>query len=303
MCLARRTGSFTQGSSWLGLTAPTVDFCASVGGCDLYIPSGVTLNTESLNGVLNIQFNVITVTSGGIFQLGTTGVAGGFSFFYQFIFIIYGQLGYVSSDNTGIRIPFGSSFNLFSGASISTTVSISLLVYNPTTNAIVGSGVSLQNGVSQGLFVEVSSTGVIKQNTVYTFTAAASGSFSSSLTWVGGVLPSGNCFIRIPANVVVTFTGAVLNVNIQVLTIDGTFTVESTGGVGFAFAYAINIMINAGGTFQDQTDINQIYCQPDTLFTFLVGSLFVGSNTQVFSYNGVSPSGSVVDSVVLGPFK
>ena len=300
MCLARRTGSFTQGSSWLGLTAPTVDFCASVGGCDLYIPSGVTLDTESLNGVLNIQFNLITVTSGGIFQLGTTGVAGGFSFFYQFIFIVYGQLGYVSSDNTGIRIPFGTDFNLFSGASISASASVSLSIYNTATNTTVGSALTLQTGTSSGVFVAVSSSGDVEQNTGGTFIAARSGSFNVSNTWVGGVLPSGNCFIRIPAKLKVTFIGAVLNLNLQMLTIDGTFTVVSTGSVGFAFGFGINIIINAGGTFRDQTDNHRIYCKSDTLFTFLSGSSFAGSNTQICSYNGSSPSTCSGSSFSLG---
>ena len=300
MCLARRTGSFTQGSSWLGLTAPTVDFCASVGGCDLYIPSGVTLDTESLNGVLNIQFNLITVTSGGIFQLGTTGVAGGFSFFYQFIFIIYGQLGYVSSDNTGIRIPFGSDFNLFAGASISATLNVSLLVYNPTTNATAGPGLTLQTGTSSGVFVAVSSSGDIEQNSGGTFIAARTGSFDVAATWIGGVVPSGNCSVIIPANLIVDFTGGVLSVSIRTLTIDGTFTVISTGGVGFGFTFSINIIVRGGGTFQDQTDNNQLCFQSDSIFTILPSGSFIGSNTQVFTCPGSPPTVGVGVSVTVG---
>ena len=55
MCLGRRSGSFSANTTWLGGVAPTTDFCGSVGGCDLYLPSGLTITTEALSGELSIQ--------------------------------------------------------------------------------------------------------------------------------------------------------------------------------------------------------------------------------------------------------
>ena len=67
-----------------------------------------------------------------------------------------------------------------------------------------------------------------------TYTAVQSGAFDNIATW-GGVVPTGICYIVIPSGFTVTFTGSVLSVNVITLTIDGTFQVTSTGGVGFAF--------------------------------------------------------------------
>ena len=70
MCLVRQSGEFNVGLTWLGGVAPTVDFCGGAGGCDLFIPTGFSLSTVSLNGVLNIRFNVIVVKEGATFELG-----------------------------------------------------------------------------------------------------------------------------------------------------------------------------------------------------------------------------------------
>ena len=66
------------------------------------------------------------------------------------------------------------------------------------------------------------------------------------------------------------------------------------------FHFAINVLIGSGGSFQDQTDNNRIYCRPDTLFTFLDGGLFTGLDTIVFTYTGTSPSVGVGNSFTFG---
>ena len=132
-----------------------------------------------------------------------------------------------------------------------------------------------------------------------TYTAVASGGFNESATW-GGTAPSGRCYIVIPAGFTVTFTGSLLSVNVITLTIDGVFQVSSTGATGFAFGFLINIMIRNGGSFQDQTDNNRIYCRPDSIFTFLAGGTFSGLDTVVSTYTGALPSAGVGTTFTLG---
>ena len=132
------------------------------------------------------------------------------------------------------------------------------------------------------------------------YVAVQSGSFIDSTTWSGGIIPFGNCSITIPANIIVTFTGTVVNVNIRVFTIAGTFTVVSTGSVGFAFAFSINIMIRSGGTFQDQTNNNQLCFQSDSVLTILPGASFVGASTRVFTCSSSPPTVGVGASVTVG---
>lgn len=139
-----------------------------------------------------------------------------------------------------------------------------------------------------------------------TLTATQSGSFDDGATW-GGTIPSGACYIIIPAGITVTFTGTKLNIYVITLTIDGTFQVVSTGGIGFTFGYSINILVRSGGVFADQTDTHIIFCRRDSVLTFLPGASFIGSNTQITAYtifflfpvNGLSYT---LGSSIAGPF-
>lgn len=159
MCLARRSGRFRTPSTWLGGVAPTVDFCGSAGGCDLFVPGGFSLTTESLNGELDIQFNVIEVAAGGSLKLGTTGSSTGFRFKFKTTLNVYGSLEDVTSGAGGISITSGSGLNMFFGARFVSSGSVSLRIFNPTTGAIVGTGPSLSSATTGPLFVGVESDG------------------------------------------------------------------------------------------------------------------------------------------------
>ena len=165
MCLARRSGSFTTGSTWLGGVAPTTDFCGSAGGCDLYVPTGFTLSTESLNGVLNIRFNVLIITSGATLQLGAAGLTAGFRFSFTVTLNNYGILQDVTGSSGGIFLVTGSNFNFFAGGSFSSAVATALRIYDSTTGATTGTSLTLSASFSGPLFVSVSSTGQISTST------------------------------------------------------------------------------------------------------------------------------------------
>ena len=134
-----------------------------------------------------------------------------------------------------------------------------------------------------------------------------SGSFEDPTTWIGGVVPSGPCSIFIPNNLHLNFTGPVLDIQVFTLTIDGTFTVISTGDLGFTFASTINIIVREGATLVDQTNNHQLYVLADSLFTFFAGASFIGLNTQVFTYTSQPATGSLgvsfsFGSSLSGPF-
>ena len=174
MCLARRSGSFSTSSTWLGGVAPTVNFCALAGGCGLYLSSGFTLSTESLNGELNIQFNTITILSGSTFQLGASGLTSGFRFRYVTTINCYGIIQDVTSGTGGIYFPLSSSFNLFTGSRFVSVVPTFLRIYNTTTGSTIGTSLSLSASLSGPFYVAVSSNGEISTST----TSKASSHFS-----------------------------------------------------------------------------------------------------------------------------
>ena len=165
MCLARRSGSFTTASTWLGGVAPTVDFCGGAGGCDLSLPNDFTLSTESLNGELNIQFNVIDIAASATFQLGTAGSPGGFRFKFKTTLNANGAIEDATGGTGGILVPFGSNFNLFGTARFVSSVATFLRVFDPTTGATLGDGLSLSASLSIPFFVGVSSGGEIATST------------------------------------------------------------------------------------------------------------------------------------------
>ena len=136
--------------------------------------------------------------------------------------------------------------------------------------------------------------------TSLTYIATRSGEFDDEDTWTDGFVPSGDCSVIIPTGLTVTFTGTLLNVSISTLTISGTFTIISTGGIGFGFAFGINIIVKSGGTLKDQTDNNRIYTRADSVFTFLPGASFTGSNTRVLTFTGTAPGEGVGASVTFG---
>ena len=136
--IARISGSFTDGATWLGGLAPTVDFCNLVGGCGLYIPSGCSLLTASLSGRLDIKFAWITVASGGTFSLGALDWTGGFRFMFGFIFNIYGTLNFLSTTGGSIYLPYGCGFNYYTGASFLSSLTINLRGFDVTLGDVDG---------------------------------------------------------------------------------------------------------------------------------------------------------------------
>jgi hypothetical protein len=166
MCIVADSGSFTKDSSWLGGIAPSVSFCSDVGSCGLFIPPGLSLDTDSLNGQLDIDFNLVTVSLGASFKLGSPKSTRGFRFRKALKLVIYGEIDYKADVSAGIFIPFKSQFNCYPGSSITAESSITLKIVNPLNDETVGPGVPLAVGISGAFFVDVSETGSPSISTV-----------------------------------------------------------------------------------------------------------------------------------------
>ena len=157
--IAGVSGGFNAGGTWLGGIVPTADFCASIGGCGLYISSGCDLDTSELGGELNINFNAISIASGGTFSLGSTGSSTGFRFLFNCQFNIFGILNFVSSAG-GLYLPFGSAFNLFGGAQISSSIAVEVRTYDVKIGGVGTIVSSFTSSFSGTFYVSVSVEGV-----------------------------------------------------------------------------------------------------------------------------------------------
>jgi len=161
-CIAGTSGSFTEVSTWIGGIVPTVDFCASVGGCGLYIPSGCSLSTASLNGELKINFRKITVSSGGTFELGTSGLSIGFRFLFIFRFDIIGTLSF-SASSGNIFLPFGCAFNFFSGAKFQSSFTLQIRIFSLSVGGEGSLLTSIDSAFTGPFTVSISETGEITE--------------------------------------------------------------------------------------------------------------------------------------------
>ena len=163
--LPRRSGEFTDSNSWFGRKAPSSNVCERAGGCSLQIVTSVSLSTASLNGNLDIRFNIVVVSIISTLQIGTPGFGGGFRFRFEVQLNIFGILAEVSGTAGGIFVPPGSKLNFFPGASFTSIVATHLYVYDPNTNAILTS-ITLEVSLTGPFYVSVAISGTISTSTI-----------------------------------------------------------------------------------------------------------------------------------------
>jgi len=160
------SGSFTDDETWLGGFAPTKDLCDLQGGCGLYIPSGCSLLTASLSGQLDINFDSVTVASGGTFELGALDWTGGFRFMFECIFNVYGTLDFLPTSGGNIYLPFGCGFNFYTDASFESSVTINLMTFDASLGAVEGTLMtSLSSDFSGPYYAAVSTDGTVETDT------------------------------------------------------------------------------------------------------------------------------------------
>ena len=158
------SSEFSSRRSWLGGRPPTRAGCALAGGAGLSISAGFSLSTASLNGELDMNFDLIIIEASSRFQLGTPGSSAGFRFQFRLKLQIYGALEVVSGGTGGIYIPAGSAVNFFPGASFVSAAATSLIVYNPLGGAIL-STFALSSSITGPFYISVSLSGTVVSNT------------------------------------------------------------------------------------------------------------------------------------------
>jgi hypothetical protein len=317
--IASVSGSITTAGTWLGGIAPTATVCASVGGCGLYVAPGCALTTAGLNNQLNINFNSITVASGGGFTC-SPDVAGAFTFVFSFsITLLSGGTFQDQTTSNQLYCPINSVFTFFSGAVfVGTNTKISTYSSLPAAGS-VGATTTVPSPLTSAFTIAIISTTSIQTFTKVTFIAYVSGSITTAGTWLGGILPTadvcnaaGGCGLYIAPGCTLTTDGLnnQLTINFNSIMIDtgSTFLVGSSGVTGgFTFTFPINIIVLKGGKLQDQTSNNQIYFLSGSALTVYPGGFFVGTNTQIFLYTTLPATGSLgvsytIGSNVAGPF-
>ena len=143
--IVRQSGSFSATATWLTGFNPTAAICSAVGGCGIYIPTGIILDTQGLGGILSINITIIIVERGARFVLIPSLENSRFTFRFSFVFEIYGTLefrGSLTVQTGGIYVVGGTDLNFYEGGAFESNIFITLFVYNIVTNEIIGTGVS-----------------------------------------------------------------------------------------------------------------------------------------------------------------
>ena len=154
------SSEFSSKSTWLGGRPPTAAGCALAGGAGLSISAGFSLSTASLNGQLDMNFDLISIEASARFRMGTFGSAFGFKFQFQLKLQIYGVLADATGGTGGIYVPVGSIINFFPGGSFFSLVATSLVVYDLLTGAIL-SRMTLDSSVTGPFYITISMSGII----------------------------------------------------------------------------------------------------------------------------------------------
>ncbi|CAF4302230.1 unnamed protein product, partial [Adineta steineri] len=261
--IAINSGDFTAAGTFLGGFAPSADICS--GGCGIEVISGVTLSTAGLNGALNFDITSITVATGATFQLGTPGASTGFKFSSAVTLSISGHMSFVGSGGY-IRLPPGSDFNITAGGAFSSAMSVSIEIFDLLTGLAIGPLQTLGTLISGGTFtLSVSASGSATTagtatisgggSGSVTFLATKSGELTDATVWSGGLAPSGNFSLSIPAGITITISGGTLSLQMLRCDVYGTLALGS-GSATFTFAFPPTIIVRSSGKLLDQTSSN-----------------------------------------------
>ena len=306
------SGNFRASGTWLAGNIPTADTCRLVGGCGLFISSGCRLSTADLNGQLDINFSSVTITSGAFFQLNSGSSGGGFTFAFAISIIV--QAGGSLQDQTSTNRIYclsSSVLTFFSGASFSGSNTVIFKFSSLPASGSLGANFTIGSSISGAFTFAILRTGEIQTFNRVTFIAAVSGSITATGTWLGGTAPTvdtcasaGGCglFISSGCTLSTADLNGQLDINFSSVTITSGASLQLNSGRSgdFTFAFAVSIIVQAGGSLQDQTSTNRIYCLSSSVLTFFSGASFSGSNTVIFKFSSLPASGSLGANFTIG---
>ncbi|CAM4833497.1 unnamed protein product [Rotaria magnacalcarata] len=307
--IAIQSGGFTATGTFLGGFAPSADICS--GGCGIQVISGVTLSTADLNGVLNFQIISITVASGATFALGTPGASTGFKFTSAVKLSISGHMSFVGSGGN-IMLPPGSNFNIAAGGDFSSTISVSIEIFDLLTGLAIGPLQTLGTLISGGTFtLSVSASGSVAAGGTasvsgggagsITFLANKSGDLTDATVWSGGVAPYGKFSLSIPAGITITISGATLSLEMIRCDVSGTLALGS-GSDTFTFAFPPTIIVRSGGQLLDKTTKKVFMFPSSSIIAILSGGGFAAAGTALTIVKGGVAGASFTVTSASGPF-
>ena len=164
--ICRRNGGILSPFTYLGSFTPSVAVCGG-SGCGIYIPTGITLSTSEVSGVMTIQISYVGVATGAALSLGSPGVSG-FIFASIVQIEVNGTLSFVGSGGS-LQVPAGSACNMYSGASFtSPTVSSIPIQTIDTSGNNLGTPLPLAAGQAGPFYINIPSTGIVTSNTIST---------------------------------------------------------------------------------------------------------------------------------------
>ncbi|CAF4830719.1 unnamed protein product, partial [Rotaria socialis] len=303
--IAVMSGDFTAAGTFLGGFAPSADICS--GGCGIQVIKGVTLSTAGLNGVLNFKITSIAVAIGATFQLGTPGASTGFKFKFPITLSIFGGMSFVCSGGY-IMLPPGSEFDISDGGEFSSSISVSIEIFDPLTGLAIGPLQTLGTLISGGTFkLTVSASGSVATGGTagglgsITFLAIRSGDLTDATVWGGGVAPSGTFSISIPAGITITISGATLSLEMVRCGVSGTLALGS-GSDTFTFTFPPTIIVQSGGILLDQTKNKVIRFPINSIIVMLTGGGFSATGSMLQIFHGEVAGATFTVSSASGPF-
>jgi hypothetical protein len=273
-----KNGPFTSGPTYLGGMAPTPSICGPMSPCELYVPPGYTLTTTDLNGVLNMNFAIINVASGGTLQCGSGNSPFTFNYPVNIIVNSQGVIQFLTSNPT-LLLPPSSIITLYAGGSFSTTG----VVVQTYTSAGPGSSVTFNTPMGP-LTCGILPSGTVVMFNMVTFICIKNGPFTSGPTYLGGMAPTPSicgpmspCELYVPQGYTLTTTAlnGVLNMNFAIIYVapGGTLQLGMPGSnAGFGFTYAVQL--NVYGTLSFACSGGGINIPPNSEVNFYSGGSF-----------------------------
>ncbi|CAF3562352.1 unnamed protein product, partial [Rotaria socialis] len=237
----------------------------------------------------------------------TPGATTGFKFQFSIKLSILGDMSFVGSGGY-IMLPPGSEFNIAAGGGFSSSISVSIQIFNPLTGLAIGPLQTLGTLISGGTFtLTVSASGSVATGGTagglgsITFLANGSGDLTDATVWSGGVAPSGTFSISIPAGITITISGATLSLKMGRCDVSGTLALGS-GSDTFTFTSPPTIIVRRGGILLDQTTKKVIRFPFNSIIAILSGGGFgaIGTVLQIFQGGVVRASFTVTSAS--GPF-
>ena len=171
-------------------TIPSEQYQQSIGDLGLYVAPKCTLSTSSLNGVLNIQFSLITIAQDATFELGNSQQT---NFIFNFPTNIIVQNGGILRDLTlkqEIYYSVGSILTIHQGG---TFAGRNTMIYSYTAIPAVAntkSNFSIGSQRTGPFTCGFLSQGTIQTFDQVTFIAVQSGEFTQKTTWLADFMPT-----------------------------------------------------------------------------------------------------------------